>query len=240
MLTDKEIKEKGYEEVADNLYAKEGNLYVQQQGQLKLASLLSDEQLDMITDLEAYKKLTKPKEEQKPPKKKDEKRPPEEKKRSTGEIILRDENEAHDLMNFKDDEQVLEEMRGKYLKEFVYSFEIELGEGKKRTVTGLSWAGVKEAARSAGNIEVDDLQIVEKEKSFFVKAHARDTYRNVAMFGVADQSKMMRLKTGEVVEDSHALSKCVSRAQRNAIRVLISEMTIKTIIEKYLSEKAKK
>jgi hypothetical protein len=60
------------------------------------------------------------------------------------------------------------------------------------------------------------------------------------MYGVAEQSKTMTLKNGTIVEDLHALSKACSRAQRNALRVLIPEWTIKTMIETYLQKEGKK
>jgi hypothetical protein len=145
--------------------------------------------------------------------------------------MVHDENEAHDLMNIKDDAQVLAEMEGKYLQEFVYSFD-----AGGRKVTGLSYAGVKEVARSAGNIGVEDIKIMETDHTYRVLAKARDSVRNMQMFGVAEQSKVMHTRSGDV-EDGHALSKAVSRAQRNALRVLIPELTIKTMIEKYLDEK---
>lgn len=155
---------------------------------------------------------------------------------TTGAIVVRDENQAHDIMNLKDDAQILAEMEGKYLDEFVYSFDVE---GGKRKVTGLSWAGVKEVVRSAGGIEIEDIKITETDKSFRVLAKGRDTIRAISLYGIAEQPKKMKLKSGEFIEDAHALSKCVSRAQRNALRVLIPEATIKMTIEKYLSEKKK-
>lgn len=89
MLTEKDIKEKGYEEVADNLYLKEGNLYVQHKGQLVFAASLTEEEFDNISDLQAYKRLIKKNEEANNPKKKDEKRPPEEKKRATEALAVK-------------------------------------------------------------------------------------------------------------------------------------------------------
>lgn len=142
--------------------------------------------------------------------------------------ILEDKGDAHTLMNIKDDEQVIAEIQGRYLSEFVYNFKTKQGE-----VTGLSWAGTKEIARMQGNISIDDINISETEKTYRVLAQARDTARNVTMFGVAEQSKMLKLKTGMGVEDLHALSKCVSRSQRNAIRGLIPEMFIKEMITQF-------
>jgi hypothetical protein len=235
MLTEKEILEKGYEEVADNLYLKDGSFFVQHMGQLVFASSLTEEEFDNISDLQAYKRLTKKNEKPESPKKKEEKRSPE-KKQGNEVLVVRDENEAHDFMNIKDDEQILAEMQGKYLEEFVYSFPTKEG----RTVTGLSWAGVKEVARTQGNIDVYDVKISETEAHFRILSNARDTRRNVSMPGIAEQSKKMKLKTGEEIIDQHALSKCLSRSVRNSVRALIPELMIKTMIEQYLKEKGKK
>jgi len=44
----------------------------------------------------------------------------------------------------------------------------------------------------------------------------------------------MTLKNGTQLTDLHAISKAVSRGQRNAIRALIPEIFIKKMIEQYL------
>lgn len=150
--------------------------------------------------------------------------------KSTQVQIVESKNQAYDIMNIKDDEQVMQELQGGFLKEFVYSFPVK-GGGK---VTGLSWAGVKEVARRQGNVSIEDIKITETPETYRVLAKAKDTSRNVTMFGIAEQAKMMQLRDGNKVEDLHALSKCVSRAQRNAIRALIPEMTIKAMIELYM------
>lgn len=149
--------------------------------------------------------------------------------------VLESKNQAYDLINQRDDSQVLLEIQGGFLEEFVYSFPTR--EGK---VTGLSWAGVKEVARQMGNISVDDCDIRETDGSWQVKCKARDLTRNVTMFGVAEQAKDLVLKGGGTQRDMHSLSKAVSRAQRNAIRGLIPEMFIKKMIEQYCEESRKK
>ena len=152
--------------------------------------------------------------------------------KSSNQLMLSSKTDAYDLINVRDDEQVIQELQGGFLKEFVYSF--PTSEGK---VTGLSWAGVKEVARQMGNISIDDVVINETDSSYQVKAKARDVKRNVTMFGVTEQSKYMVLKNGEKKLDLHALSKCVSRAQRNAIRTLIPEELIKTMINQYVKNR---
>jgi hypothetical protein len=148
----------------------------------------------------------------------------------TSLAVLENKNQAFDLMNQRDDTQVLLEIQGGFMEEFVYSFPTK--EGK---VTGLSWVGTKEVARQMGNISVEDCDIMETAETFRVKCRAKDIARNVTMFGVAEQSKKMKLRSGEESLDLHALSKAVSRAQRNAIRGLIPEIFIKKMIEQYVA-----
>lgn len=155
---------------------------------------------------------------------------PEDKKQALS--VLERKDQAFDLMNRRDDEQVLLEIQGGFLEEFVYSFPTK--EGK---VTGLSWVGTKEVARQMGNISVEDCDILETPDTYRVKCRAKDIQRNVTMFGVAEQAKRMKLKTGEEIPDLHAMSKAVSRAQRNAIRGLIPEIFIKKMIEQYIQDK---
>ena len=71
-MKEKEILEKGYVEVAGNLYEKDGVLYVQHAGEIKEASELTEEQLRAVTSVMAYNKMVKklgkekePKEEEK-------------------------------------------------------------------------------------------------------------------------------------------------------------------------------
>jgi len=156
------------------------------------------------------------------------------KKERDNKDLLEYKNEAYTLINERDDQQVIMELQGAFLSDFVYSFPTK--EGK---VTGLSWAGVKEVARRMGHISVDELNISEtpdvngKVGTYRVLAKAHDTQNDVYMFGIAEQAKKMLLRSGEYVDDLHALSKCVSRAQRNAIRTLIPEAFVKSMLESF-------
>ena len=127
----------------------------------------------------------------------------------------------------RDEAQIMRELQGGMLDEFIYSFK-ESG----RTVTGLSWAGVKECARRMGGIEVLDAEISESAKEFRVICRARDTNTRAVMLGVSAQAKMIETKSGRRYEDKFALQKAVSKAQRNAIRCLIPEAFVKQMITK--------
>lgn len=132
-------------------------------------------------------------------------------------------------MEAKDEEQILTELKGGFLEEFVYSFP----QGGKQ-VTGLSWAGVKEVARQVGGIVIEEMKIMESEdrKSYRVLARAKDLKTKNVIFGVAEQSKIFLGRP-----DSFALPKAVSKAQRNAIRALIPEVFIKKMMSEKLRSK---
>lgn len=134
----------------------------------------------------------------------------------------------------RDEDQILRELQGEMLEEFVYSFP-----SGGRTVTGLSWAGVKEAARRMGSVKVTDLEIEDKETYWIVKCKATDEVNRLEMWGVSQQSKTMEYRNGKVVEDMFALSKAVSKAQRNAIRTLIPEKFMAKMIAAHLEGKNK-
>jgi hypothetical protein len=134
-------------------------------------------------------------------------------------------------MEKRDEEQIIQEMRGQYIEEFVYQFKIG-----GRTVTGISWAGIKEVAYKFGGIQVELVELKETENAYTVIVKAFDEKNNASRLGVSMQPKKMKLQSGEVVDDEFALQKAVSKAQRNAIRPLIPETMLKIYIEKFLEE----
>jgi len=137
--------------------------------------------------------------------------------------------EPYAIMECRDEAQILAELQGKYLDEFVYSFKVG-----NRKVVGLSWAGVKEIAYRMGGIRVEDVQIQDKGDFWMVTAKAVDAQRNASRFGVSTQAKVLKTRQGPQ-EDQFALQKAVSKAQRNAIRALIPEGFIKLNIDRFLS-----
>ena len=138
------------------------------------------------------------------------------------------------IMERADETQIIQELQGHYLEEFVYSFEV----GSRRVV-GLSWAGIKECSYRLGGIEVESCQIEDKGDGWTVLCKASDKFKGSSRFGVSTQSKTMKLKDGSAVADEFSLQKCVSKAQRNAIRRLIPELFIKNFVDRYLAEHGK-
>ena len=136
------------------------------------------------------------------------------------------------IMERKDEEQILAELKGHYLEEFVYSFD-----HAGRRVIGLSWAGVKECAYRMGGIDVVECKVEDKGDYWLVMAKAVDRATGSGRYGISTQPKKMKLKDGSEQEDLFSLPKALSKAQRNTIRGLIPEQYIKTFLDHYLQEK---
>ncbi len=142
------------------------------------------------------------------------------------------EKSVYQEMNQRDEIQVLAELEGHYLTEFVYSFK-----AGGRDVIGLSWAGIKELAYRYGGIQVESCNIEDKGDFWLVTCKASDIKRSNSRFGVATQSKTMKRRDGSSEQDDFALQKATSKAQRNAIRALMPEIAVKQYIDQFLTEK---
>ena len=122
------------------------------------------------------------------------------------------------IMDKRDESQILSELQGNYMKEFVYKFKIG-----KREVTGISWSGIKEIAYRVQGIdtEIDSIAHDEVSYTFIVKA----TNKNI------DSS---RLGVGTCLKkETFAIQKALSKAQRNAIRGVIPEKTIELFLSEF-------
>jgi len=147
-----------------------------------------------------------------------------------------EDQEVYALMERRDEHQIMESIRGNFLEEYVYQFE-----AGGRQVTGLSWVGTQEAAREYGGIQVsiDKTKEVETKTHFVVTVEAVDTRTGSSRLGRSKQPKMMKLKTGALVEDEFADVKALSKAQRNAIRSLLPQTWLKEFIKAKLVQNRK-
>ena len=130
----------------------------------------------------------------------------------------------------RDEALIIADLEDRYIEEFVYSFQ----QGGK-TVTGLSWKGVQEAAREMGGIQVpmEKVKIDETETHVHVIVEAIDSNRDASRLGSASQPKQMTVK-GKQVDDPFAYQKAISKAQRNAMMQLIPQTVIKAWVEQRL------
>ena len=132
------------------------------------------------------------------------------------------------LMERKDEEQILQEIKGNVLSEFVYSF-VTNG----REITGLSYAGVKQIALKMGNIHCAEPILQENNGMWICKVKAVDVQRNLEMWGVSTQPKFMEFRDGRKARDDFCLQKCVSKAERNALRKLMPEKIIVEMLKEW-------
>lgn len=131
------------------------------------------------------------------------------------------------IMERRDEDQILSEMKGNVIQEFVYSFR----QGG-REITGLSYAGVKQIALEMGNIHCSEPIISELNGSFVCKVKAVDIAKNLEMWGVSSQPKQMKTQYGPR-DDDFAVQKAVSKAERNALRKLMPERLIVEMIKEW-------
>lgn len=143
------------------------------------------------------------------------------------EVVERD-NMPYSLMERKDEDQILSEIKGNVLQEFVYSFP----QGNRK-ITGLSYAGVKQIALEMGSLHVCEPILLENDGNWIAKVKAIDVHRNLEMWGVSSQPKKMTYKNGVEVDDDFCIQKAVSKAERNALRKLMPERIIIEMVKEW-------
>ena len=127
-------------------------------------------------------------------------------------------SEKFDIMEQRDEEQILAEAKGHVIKEMFYKFPLD---GK--TVVGISWVGTKEIARRYGGIKMGIPVVTHLGDQYACSVQATETKNDLTLVGSSLQPKNMRKRDGSEVPDRFAYTKVTSKAQRNAIRALIPE-----------------
>lgn len=131
----------------------------------------------------------------------------------------------------KDEEQIILELSGEVVKEFIYEFPME---GK--VVRGLSWAGFKELAFRRGNIQIGRPIIEDGGDHWRCLVEATDLERNVTFWAGTHQRKFRRINDRDTkgyheVPDDFAVEKAISKAQRNVLKNLIPQSIQDAAIE---------
>lgn len=124
-------------------------------------------------------------------------------------------------MERRDEDQILAEMRGELINEFVYSIQLQ---GK--TVTNLSYAGVKEAIRRSGMFEILDVRTEETEHEIRVLVKVRDLVNRIDVLGASSAEK----------GKPFAYVLAVNKAERNAYSKLIPAKWYATLIQDWLQK----
>jgi len=145
----------------------------------------------------------------------------------------------------KDERQVLAELAGETIEEYIYETEVWNPKTKRRDrKVRLSWVGVREVARSKGNIVLADPIISETDDHLRIVVKATDLTRNFTVFGGCHQPKKMKVNdvdktSGEITgfhleDDPYYFTKGLSKAQRNAMNPCIPADYAVKMIDRFL------
>lgn len=133
--------------------------------------------------------------------------------------------EVFQSMERRDEQQVLAEMRGEILEEFVYQIEVN---GRK--VTNLSYAGVKEAIRRRGRVENLEVRTEETDEEIRAIVRVRDHENCIDVVGASTAEK----------GKPFAYTLAVNKAERNAFAKLIPAKWIAVLIQEWLGKHRQK
>ena len=139
-----------------------------------------------------------------------------------------DSIEAFQLMDKRDEEQIIAELEGRFIDEYVY----EYTDKRNNVIRGLSITGVNEAAKDYGGIQcsLEKMKIIDNADDIHIIIEAVDTKTNSSVLGASIQTKKMKTSYG-MLKDPFYLQKCLSKAQRNAKKQLLSHELIKKWID---------
>jgi hypothetical protein len=128
-------------------------------------------------------------------------------------------------MERRDENQILAEMRGELIEDLVYSVDIQ-----GRRVTNLSYAGVKEATRRRGNVEILEVRTEETSDEIRALVRVRDHDNRIDVLGASSAEK----------GKPFAYTLAVNKAERNAFAKLIPAKWFAVLIEEYLTRRQAK
>lgn len=168
-----------------------------------------------------------------------------------------DSAEIFQLMEARDEQQMMQEIMGVYAKEYVYDIPFKGGKvskcdtpdcplakrGEPHThVRGLSWSGVKEARRIFKGIDTRELSrpvVVEQDgKKFYeCSATAVDLRTGNCTTAFKRQPFLKKKKSGEYIEDEFAYEIVQSKAKRNSIAEILPQPLVRAWIQDWVKGK---
>jgi hypothetical protein len=122
-------------------------------------------------------------------------------------------------MERRDENQILAELRGELLEDFVYSITIE-----GRQVTNMTYAGIKEASRRRGDMEILEVRTEADDREFRALVRVRDHQNKIDVVGASSCER----------NKPFAYVLAVNKAERNAFAKLIPAKWLALLIEEYL------
>lgn len=123
-------------------------------------------------------------------------------------------------LDVRDEGQILAEMRGEFLEQYVYSFQ-QAG----RNITNLSYVGVKEAIRRRGHVQIIDHRVEEVNGKYRATVLVHDLVNDIDVLGVSEAE----------VNKPFAYVLAVNKAERNAFMKIIPAKFYAELIKEKLS-----
>ena len=142
-----------------------------------------------------------------------------------------------EVMDSLDEDQIIDEMKGKMIEEYVYQF-MQGGV----LVTGIAYAGIKHITSRRGGYEDIEFKVAwnEEFQEFEAWIKIRDNTNGNTAIGLAYQSKdVYSKKQNRLIPNKFAKLMAYSKARRNGLRTLMDEAPIKIFVAKWLKENKK-
>jgi hypothetical protein len=125
-------------------------------------------------------------------------------------------------MDLRDEGQILSEMKGEFLSNYVYSFT----QGT-RTITNLSYAGIKEAIRRRGHFQIIEQSVTETDGKIRALVKIHDLVNDIDVLGASEADK----------DKPFAWVLAVNKAERNGYAKLIPAKFFAELIAEKLGKK---
>lgn len=168
--------------------------------------------------------------------------------------VATDSAEIFQLMEARDEQQMMQEVMGVYAKEYVYDIPFKGGTVSKCAtpkcplmkagtahthVRGLSWSGIKEARRIFKGIDTREVSkpvVTDQDGKKFYESSATavDLRTGNCTTVFKRQSLMKKKRTGEFIEDEFAYEIVQSKAKRNAIAELLPQPLVRGWIQDWI------
>src|SRR6266581_4546851 len=120
----------------------------------------------------------------------------------------------------RDEQQILGELQGELLEEYVYTANIQ-----GQTVTQLSYPGTKEAARRRGNFEIADWRVDYTSSLVNAVVKIRDLENRCEFLGASSAR----------IDQPFALTLALNKAERNALNKMLPTKWIAAMIKEFLN-----
>jgi hypothetical protein len=126
--------------------------------------------------------------------------------------------EFFQLSERQDEAQILGEMRGELLGQYVYRMNLH-----GREIVNLSYAGIREAIRRRGGAEIMEFHVDDVEDEFRALVKVRDHVNQIDVVGASTCKKTQPF----------AYTIALNKAERNAFRKLVPEKLLALLISEY-------